>query len=251
MSSPDRQQHILDLLRHVERVDVADLARRLDTSEVTIRRDLDELARLGAARRVRGGAVSLVQRGQELPFAVRSGQAGAAKARIAQAAAGMVSDGEAVIVDTGTTGVAAAAALAGRSLTVIALSMPAAAELWPTPTSVIVPGGSVRPGEGGLAGSATEQALAGFRVDTLLLTCCGISTEAGITAFDAAETAVKQAAQRSARRTILLADAAKFGRSALSVLGDWTTVDVLVTDAGPDVAEVKAFAEAGVQVCHV
>jgi len=251
VDSKQRQERILDLLRRVERVDVVDLAAELATSEVTIRRDLDELSELGAARRVRGGAVSRILRGQELPFAVRVSQAGEAKTRIAAAAAGLVGDGEAVVVDSGTTGVAAAAALAGRPVTVIALSVPAAAAVWSSITTLIMPGGVSRPGEGALTGRATEQALAALRADTFLLTCCGVSVGGGITAFDQAEGAVKQAARHCARRTVLMADATKFGRSTLAVVGGWDSVDVLVTDADREIAEVRRFADAGVQVLHV
>ncbi|HEY4460519.1 MAG TPA: DeoR family transcriptional regulator, partial [Pseudonocardiaceae bacterium] len=77
MSLSERHQSITDHVRNLGRVSVAELADALGTSEMTIRRDLEELARLGVLRRVRGGAVSLLGQGDELPFAMREMQVGA------------------------------------------------------------------------------------------------------------------------------------------------------------------------------
>ena len=80
---------------------------------MTIRRDLDRIVSLGMARRVRGGAISLLMRGEELPFALRVLEHSGAKERIAAAVAGLLRDGEAVLLDSGTTAVQVARALAG------------------------------------------------------------------------------------------------------------------------------------------
>src|SRR6266568_6947114 len=103
-----RHAEIVRALKTTEAVSVAELARSLDTSEVTIRRDLAELEQAGVLRRVRGGAVSSMLRGEESPFAMRELEQVAAKARIAAAAVALVADGESVVLDSGTTGLAAA-----------------------------------------------------------------------------------------------------------------------------------------------
>src|SRR6188768_2569289 len=99
MGSPARQHLIVQRLRETERIDVADLALELSTSEVTIRRDLDSLAAAGALRRVHGGAVSLLLRGEELPFALREVESSTAKEAIAAVVADMITDGEALVLD--------------------------------------------------------------------------------------------------------------------------------------------------------
>lgn len=249
MGVSQRQEWILDQLRGRERVEVAALARELSTSEVTVRRDLDLLAETGVLRRVHGGAVSLLLRGDELPFALREMEAGEAKDRMAQLVGELIQDGEAVIVDSGTSGLALARVLAGRRLTVLPLSLPAANALSSSPeTMLILPGGSLRVGEGALTGPVTESTLRSLRVDTAVLACCGVSLEDGITAYDVAEAAVKRVAMVSARRTILVAEAAKFSRTALAVVCPLAQVDILVTDSDTPGETVDAVRRAGVTV---
>lgn len=185
MDSATRQQRIVQRLRETERLEVADLALELDTSEVTVRRDLDALASAGALRRVHGGAVSLLLRGEELPFALREIESTPAKERIAQTVAGLLSDGEAVIVDSGTTGLAIARALVGRRLTVVPLSIPAAHVLSASASTTLkVPGGTSRFGEGSLVGPMAEASLRSLRVDTAIISCCGLSPTDGVTAYE-------------------------------------------------------------------
>ncbi|MDM7830067.1 DeoR/GlpR family DNA-binding transcription regulator [Cellulomonas edaphi] len=249
MDSSTRQQRIVDRLRVAERVDVADLALALQTSEVTVRRDLDALAAAGALRRVHGGAVSLLLRGEELPFALRSVESTAAKDAMAQVVAGLLRDGEAVVVDSGTSGLAVARALVGRRLTVVPLSLPAAHVLSSSAaTTLKVPGGTSRFGEGSLVGPMTEASLRSLRVDTAVITCCGMSVDDGVTAYDDVEAAVKRAAMACARRTILVGEAAKFGRTALSVVCSMTDFDVLVTDSDAPAGPIAQLRHAGVEV---
>src|ERR1700733_5645760 len=99
------------------------------TAEMTVRRDLDVLVERGVARRVRGGAVNLMMRGEELPFGMRELDALDAKKRIARDVADLIADGEAVGLDSGTTVTEVARVLAGRRLTAMPLSLHAAMAL--------------------------------------------------------------------------------------------------------------------------
>lgn len=245
----DRHASILDRLRTSEHVGVRELATDLDTSEVTIRRDLDELAAAGVLRRVRGGAVSTLMRGEEPPFAMRDIESAPAKARIATAAAALIADGEAVLVDSGTTGLAAARALTDRRVTAMPLSLHAVNALSASDSvTLLLAGGAVRPGELSLIGPVAERSIASFRFDTALLTCCGFSLRTGATAHDVQDAAVKRAALGSAARTVALVDGTKFARTALAVICDATDVDVVVTDADAPRDEVARLADAGVEV---
>lgn len=244
-----RHTAILDRLRSSERVAVRELADALDASEVTIRRDLDELAAAGVLRRVRGGAVSALMRGEEPPFAMREVESAAAKTRIASAAAGLLADGEAVLLDSGTTGLAAADALAGRRLTVMPLSLHAVHALQASDTvTLLLAGGAVRPGELSLTGPIAESSIESFRFDTTLLTCCGFSLRTGVTAHDVQDAAVKRAAIASSARTIALVDGTKFARTALAVVCEATDVDVVVTDDAAPRDEIARLRDAGVEV---
>src|ERR1700678_1418589 len=94
MDASQRLSELVDALRRDGRVDVATAAAEFGTAELTIRRDLDVLVERGVARRVRGGAVNLLMRGEELPFAMRELDALDTKKRIAAAVAGLIADGE-------------------------------------------------------------------------------------------------------------------------------------------------------------
>jgi len=249
MDARERQAQLVSALQQTGRVDVAESAAALDAAEMTIRRDLEVLVSQGVARRVRGGAVSLLMRGDELPFATRQLNSGPSKQRMAELVATLVKDGEAVVLDSGTTGLAVAHALSGRRLTVMPLSLPAASVLSTSaPTTLIVPAGTARFGEGSLVGPMTENSVRSLRFDTAVLTCCGMSVAGGVTAHDVQDAAVKRAAIDSAARTILVAEGAKFARTALAVVSPITRVDVLVTDVGAPEAAVQQWLAEGVEV---
>ncbi|WP_432543325.1 DeoR/GlpR family DNA-binding transcription regulator [Kineococcus sp. SYSU DK002] len=249
MQAELRHKEILDALHRTGRVEVPELAERLDISAITIRRDLDHLASVGALRRVRGGAVTTVLRGEGLPFDVRAADAAALKARLAATAAGLITDGEAVIIDSGTTGAAAAAALAARRIHAMPLSVQAIAALASSPSvDLILPGGTVRKPEGTLVGSGTERAIAALRFDTAVMTCCAASPAAGVMAYDLGDAAVKQAMRTASARTILIAEGAKFTRSALAVVCSLDDLDILVTDSSAPPAVLERLSAVGVQV---
>ncbi|MFE5642109.1 DeoR/GlpR family DNA-binding transcription regulator [Rhodococcus sp. NPDC056516] len=247
-----RQVEIVRALKGSESVSVADLARDLNTSEVTIRRDLAELETAGVLRRVRGGAVSAVLRGDELPFVLREMEGVAEKARIASAAVNLIADGEAVLLDSGTTGLAAAHELSSRNVTVMPLAAHAIPVLMEAATvRLLLPGGTVRSGETSVVGPMVEQNLATLRFDTVLLTCCGLSRTSGVTAYDMQDAAVKRAALTSSTRVIAVADSSKFTRTALAVVCALDRIDVLVTDVGAPQDVVAELRDEGIQVLCV
>ncbi|QFG21931.1 DeoR/GlpR family DNA-binding transcription regulator [Actinomadura sp. WMMB 499] len=249
MESSDRVLALIDRLRTTEHVTVADLAAETGASEMTIRRDLDQLADQGALRRVRGGAVSLLLRGEATPFALRVHEAVDTKRRIAAKLDELLTDGEAVVLDGGTTTLTIARALARRRLTVVPLDMHSANALTGAPdVRLLVPGGRTTPGSLAFTGPLTEASLASLRVDTAVLGVCGLSAEHGLTAHDLDEVPVKRAAIAAARRVIAVCDAAKFGRSGLGLVCPATGLDAVVTDrTAPDVA-VARLRDAGVEV---
>lgn len=235
-----------------DRLGVAELAAWIGTSEVTIRRDLEQLAAQGLLRRVRGGAVSLQARGEGPPFALRERDAADAKRRIGAAVADLIAEGEAVVLDSGTTTLEVARALAGRRVRVMPLSLPAADVLAAhPPTRVILPGGELLPGELSVSGPLAEAALRALRFDTAVLGCCGAAVEHGVTAYDLPDAAVKSAAIASARRVVLAADAAKFGRTAMALVAPFERIDVVVTDAGLPAEVGAALDELEIEVHRV
>ena len=251
MDAAARINQLVEALRLHGRVDVAAAAAEFGTAEMTVRRDLDVLVERGVARRVRGGAVNLMMRGEELPFAMRELDALDTKKRIASEVAGLIADGEAVGLDSGTTVLEIARVLAWR-LTAMPLSLHAAMALAGSASvRLMMPGGETRPGELAMVGPLALASIAALRFDTVVLGCCGISADGHVMAHDLGDAAVKQALFAAGGRRILVADAAKFGRSALAVTGALSAFDILVTDSsapGETLAELEA---AGVEVRRV
>jgi DeoR/GlpR family transcriptional regulator of sugar metabolism len=245
----ERLRLIADATRDAGEMSVTDLAALTGASEMTIRRDLEVLAAQGVLERYRGGARSLLLRGVEPPYALRASDDVEAKRRIAHAVAGLIADGESVVLDSGTTCVEIAHVLRDRRLTVMPLSLHAANALTDAPSlTLLIPGGAPRPGELALTGPLTEASLAALRFDTAVIGCCGLTATHGVTGYDLADAAAKRAAMRSSSRVIAVADASKFARTALAVVTPVTELDIVVTDTAAPPAEIAALEAAGVLV---
>ncbi|MER7185828.1 DeoR/GlpR family DNA-binding transcription regulator, partial [Streptomyces hyaluromycini] len=154
MTNTDRHGLIAQALRESGSATVQDLAELTGASEMTIRRDLDTLAAQGVLERVRGGARTLLLRGEEPPFALRAREAVEAKRRIAAEVSSLITDGETVLLDSGTTCLEVARHLRQRPVTVMPLSLQAIHLLGetPGPATLMVPGGRPRAAEGALTG---------------------------------------------------------------------------------------------------
>jgi DeoR/GlpR family transcriptional regulator of sugar metabolism len=231
MEASERIGRLIETLRRDGRVEVAGAAVDFGVAEMTIRRDLDQLVERGVARRVRGGAVNLLMRGEELPFAMREIEAVDVKRRIARIVADLIGDGEAVGLDSGSTVLETARALAARRVTAMPLSLHAAAVLaGGSEVRLILPGGECRPEELAMVGPLALASIAALRFDTVVLGCCGVSPEGHVMAHDLGDAAVKQGLLAAASRSVLALDGTKFGRGALAVVRELSTFDIIVTD---------------------
>jgi DeoR/GlpR family transcriptional regulator of sugar metabolism len=244
-----RHQAILRALSQHSPVQVGELASELDCSEMTVRRDLESLERIGALRRVHGGATSVFLSAEETPYGIRALEFTDAKAAIGTAAASLLVDGETVILDGGTTAMEVARALGGRQLTVMPLALRPIFELHECPgIKLLIPGGEVRPGELSLTGSLAESSFSQLRFDTFVMGPCGLDAKAGITTHFLAETAVKRAAAGCSQRVIAVADSSKLGRVAFGHVCDLDDIDIVLTDAGADQQKVEELQAMGVDV---
>jgi DeoR/GlpR family transcriptional regulator of sugar metabolism len=252
MTGTDRLRQITDAVREAGRIGVAELAGLTGASEMTVRRDLEVLAAQGVLERYRGGARSLLLRGAEPPFALRAQEEPDAKRRIAAEVAGLIADGESVVLDSGTTCLEVARALEHRRLTVMPLSLHAVNALAGAPhLTLLVPGGRPRPGELALTGPLTVASLAAVRFDTAVIGCCGLNAANGLTAYDLDDAAVKRAAIASARRVIAVTDAAKLTRTALAFVVPVADLHAVVTDDTAAADETDRLIAAGVTVRRV
>ncbi|MFC5218461.1 DeoR/GlpR family DNA-binding transcription regulator [Streptomyces coerulescens] len=237
-----RRALILDEVRRRGGVRVNELTRKLGVSDMTVRRDLDALARQGVLEKVHGGAVPVVEASTHEPgFEAKSGLELTAKEDIAQAAAELVTPGSAIALSGGTTTFALAHQLVDvPDLTVVTNSVRVAdvfhaAQRTTGPrqgAATVVLTGGVRTPSDSLVGPVADQAIAALHFDVLFLGVHGISVEAGLSTPNLAEAETNRRLVQSARRVVVVADHTKWGVVGLSSFAALEQVDTLVTDAG-------------------
>ncbi|MFF7178649.1 DeoR family transcriptional regulator [Streptomyces sp. NPDC008121] len=240
-----RRALILDEVRRRGGVRVNELTRRLNVSDMTVRRDLDALARQGVVEKVHGGAVPVVEASTHEPgFEAKSALEAGAKDEIALAAARMVTPGAAIALSGGTTTFALARQLLEvPDLTVVTNSVRvadvfhtahrpgSAAEARAGAATVVLTGG-VRTPSDALVGPVADQAIRSLHFDMLFLGVHGISLEAGLSTPNLAEAETNRLLMRSARRVVVVADHTKWGTLGLSSFARLDEVHTLVTDRG-------------------
>jgi DeoR/GlpR family transcriptional regulator of sugar metabolism len=244
----DRHVRALEVLSEHSEVSVAELSRITGVSEMTVRRDLDELEREGLLRRVHGGATSVVSRSHEPAYALRAARNVEAKERIGRRAAGLVSDGETLVIDVGTTALALAAALGDVGVTVVTPNLRVANLLADNPTvRLILSGGVVRHGEQSLIGPLAEQAFEDLRCDTAFVGVGGIDLTAGVTEYNLEDAHIKRVTLNTCRRCVVLADASKLGVVAFARVCPLDRIHVLVTDETSEEI-LEPFRDRGIEV---
>ncbi len=225
---------------------VSDLAEQFGVSEMTVRRDLRELARAGKLERVHGGALLA---GAEPPFEQTAIERFAAKDRIGAAAAALVADGETVMIDIGTTTLQAAHHLHGRRLRVVTSSLAVLEELLPDEgIELMLPGGVVRRNYRSLVGVLAEDALRQVRADVLFLGTSGVDEQLAVWDSTIVEVPIKRAMIEAADRVVLLADAEKFSMRGVMRVCEAEAIDHVVTDASLPDPVCGAIEEAGIEV---
>ena len=214
------------------------LAAELEVSAMTICRDIEALEQAGVVRRITGGAIAVGGGAAFEPsYGSRAGRATGSKKVIGARIASLLSPGEVVLLDSGSTVAAVAEALRGRALglTVVTPSIKVATILADEPdTTVVLAGGLVRPGELSLIGPDAERLVSQYNCETYVAGVAGVDSLRGLTEYHPEEAAVKRAAVEGARRVIVGADSAKLGRVHLVTIAPLDAVDVLVTDAEAD-----------------
>ena len=250
MKTDERHRLIAGILRQQAEVSVEELMLACAASGPTIRRDLETLAGNGVLRRIHGGARSLIGQGQNPGYGLRELEDRDAKKRIAAAVAGLLVEREHVWLDSGSTATEIARAVTGRELTLMPMSLPglnaaaggdSAAGSRP---ALLLPGGSLVPGELCFRGPLAESNIRSLRFDTAVLTPCAVDFTDGLLAHDLDDAALKRAGLDSSARVIVAASAAKWQAHARVLIGALDQVDVIVTDrkfSGPEQAQLDKY----------
>ncbi len=254
LSAHERREQIARLVDEDQRVSVADLTARFAVTDASIRRDLILLEGAGRLRRVHGGAVSLAAKLAGGVFATKLRIHREEKSRIATAAARLVSPGEIVLFDSGTTVAQVAmqmppALRSPSAITVVTYSLPVVDEIggWDAPHLVVV-GGLYLPEYRAFVGPGAIEGLKALTADTIFLGCDGLTVEAGLTTPHVLVAEVGSVATSRSRRVVAVADSSKLGRQGFTTIVPLADVDVLITDAGADPDRVAEIRAAGVEV---
>jgi DeoR/GlpR family transcriptional regulator of sugar metabolism len=237
MLARHRQSLILQAVRSDGSARVSDLTQRLGVSDMTIRRDLEVLAREGLVEKVHGGAVLPgTPAGHEPGFEAKLVLERPEKTAIARAAASMVTPGTAIALAAGTTTFALAQALLDvPGLTIVTNSLRVTNLFSGTRgpdgvTDSVVLTGGVRTPSDALVGPIADLTIRSLHFDLLFLGCHGFDADAGLTTPNLAEAETNRTFMRVARRVVVLADHTKWGLVSLSSFARLNEVDVLITD---------------------
>ncbi|MEU3186970.1 DeoR/GlpR family DNA-binding transcription regulator [Streptomyces sp. NPDC006923] len=255
MFAAERRQLILEMVRANGAVSLRELARVVQTSEVTVRRDVRALEAEGLLDRRHGGAVLPGGFTRESGFPQKSHLATAEKTAIADLAASFVEEGEAVVVGAGTTTQELARRLARiPGLTVVTNSLLVAQALaHANRVEVVMTGGTLRGSNYALVGSGAEQSLQGLRVSRAFLSGSGLTAERGLSTSNMLSASVDRALVQAAAEVVVLADHTKLGTDTMFQTVPTDLISRLVTDEPPahdDRAgtELQALADQGVQI---
>ena len=244
-----RQDRIIALLRANPTVRIAELAREFDVSTETVRRDLDELGKLGAVNRTYGGAARSSM-GHEAAVNERLRDYVGERERIALHASRVVETGDLIMIDGGSTTIHFARQLAvqSRQVTVLTNSLGVAAALGQDPSSkVVLCPGDYHPYEGIVTGPETIGFLERFFVDKAFIGASGL-TEAGPSEVHSSAAWVKRRMLRQAKRKYLLLDGSKFNALRHELVCPLGDINELITDRRPTKALHAALTKAAVAV---
>ena len=226
----ERRQRVLDLVSRRGFVSLLDLVQAINVSESTIRRDLDHLHQQGVVKRTHGGAM-YVGDGSALPaLEDRSSAQLEEKQVIAQEAAARVRDGDAILLDGGTTTLEVAKLLVGRPVQIVTNSLPIA-NLFANrrEAELVILGGFVYPKTGVALGPLTVRTLDEVHVHQAILSVGGITAK-GLFNSNLLLVETERRMMRCADEVVVVADHSKIGRQALAFLCDLATVDTLIVD---------------------
>lgn len=235
LTTHERRQSLLELLRKQPGLRVLELARALEISEGTVRNDLNALEKQGQLTRVHGGAV-LNERPQfpSSSFNIRYHNESAAKMKIARQAALLVNDGDSIFLDASTTVYYLALQLAQKHrLRVVTNGIDVARLMAENSTNlVILLGGTISSDGSSITGLLSEQALEELHMQKAFVSCSGFSVERGMTEVHLAGAHLKRKAIASVQQVFALLSSNKLGKEDLTSFASIDHINHLFTDDG-------------------
>lgn len=244
-----RQQALLQWIENSHYVSLEEIAERFHVTTQTARRDIADLEHRGKVRKLHGGVSQLAPL-DPLTYRQRRHDRADEKVRIAEAVVALIPDGATIFLDTGTTCEAIANALVSRErLHLVTYSLRSAAIISEkTDFTLAVPGGFVRPIDGGMFQEDTPEFIRRFKFDYAIISVSGIDDDGDLCDDDHTEVAVVSAALGQAAHKLLAVDSSKFGKRAMVKLGSVRDVTALVTNEMPAPILARILEEANIPV---
>ena len=242
----DRQVRILKLLEENDQTSVNELSTLLGVSSATIRQDLRFLESEGLIKRVHGGAV--LEDAEDLSN--RLGVNYDKKLRIARKAAGLVSDGETILIESGSTNALLARELVKKkNITIITTNVYIAHQLRKSKQSdIIILGGLYQPGSESLVGKITRVSLDQINFDKAFIGIDGYTAEAGFTLRDLFRAEISSYIIKKASDTIIISDSTKFGKKELTSICHISEINRIATDNELNSSYQDEFRKAGIDL---
>jgi len=244
----ERRQKVLDLLSERGFMALTDLASTLGASESTIRRDLDYWYEHGLIKRTHGGAFFQGENFNLPALEERSSKELVEKRQVAKTAAERIQDGDAILLDGGTTTLEVAKLLVGRRLQIVTNSLPIANLFASNPkTDLVMLGGYVFPKTGVALGPLTVRMMEDVHVQQTILSVGGITAK-GLFNSNMLLVETERCMLRCADEVVVVADHTKIGRQALAFLCELSAVDTLIVDPALTVGQRELLEQSGVRV---
>jgi len=248
MNFQKRKQIILEKLVTTGEVDVKQMALELNISEITIRRDLNQLADDGLLYRTHGGAMKVSQ--FEIPhdFINKAAKNVEVKDKICRAAAGLINDGDIIFMDCGSTVFRLCQFIKNKRIKVITNSIPVVYELQGSMVSLNIIGGEFNAERQAVHGKIADEHIARYKAAKAFLGIDGISRN-GLFANSELEADITQAFATNSAQTILLCDDSKIGKETYLKFAGINIINTIITNSRSE--ELAHFKKQGVKIIEV
>lgn len=248
MNFQNRKRLILAMVEQQESVDVRELAAHVQTSEMTIRRDLTQLAADGLLYRTHGGAMRVDLATQPFRFEQKAASRAEQKDHICQLAAQEIQEGETIFLDCGSTVFRICPYIRHKRIQVITNSLPLVAELMTSSVQLNLVGGELDKQRQAVHGMMAEQHIRQYRADRAFIGVDGISVANGLSANSEKEASTAVAMAQKARYVYLLCDSSKFEHDKYLHFAPVTLAHTLITDGEATESQVDGYRKLGLQV---
>ncbi len=248
MNFQKRKQKILEQLNAHGEVDIKQLAAGLAISEITARRDLNQLASDGLLYRTHGGAMKVNPFEKPHDFINKAAKNPEAKDNICRVAAGQICDGDIIFMDCGSTVFRLCQFIKNKKIKVITNSLPVIYELQNCAVSLNIIGGEFDSERQAVHGSMAGEHISKYRASKAFLGVDGISVN-GLFANTENEAAITTTFANNSDYTYLLCDASKIGKESYLRFADLDLIDAIITDA--DGGKLEGFEDKGMVILNV